>query len=135
MKKLMPVVLVLAVVLTYQVCSLFAQTNTVPELPPVPTEEPGGGAMSLLNLIITGLTPIVIFGIKKIVPKIPTVLLPVAAPVIGIILDFVLRKAGVDTGGTFAGAVWGALGLWLRELQDQTKKAILPKTAEIPAKP
>lgn len=83
----------------------------------------GGNALNLLNLLITGLTPIVILGIKKIVPDIPKWLLPLSAPVIGIGIDFVLRKAGLETGGAVSGALYGAAGTWLREFQDQVRQA------------
>lgn len=101
--------------------ALFAMTMAAFGADAPPAVPPPTDAINLLNLIITGLTPVVIFGVKKVVPTIPTVLLPVAAPVVGIGVDFALRKAGIETGGAVAGAVWGALGVWLRELQDQVR--------------
>lgn len=92
------------------------------EVPPVPAPTPEG-AVNWFNLIITGLTPIVILGLKKIVPQIPGWLLPIAAPVVGLGLGWALQKAGAPTDGGLPAIVWGGLGVWLRELQDQLRKA------------
>ena len=96
-------------------------TNAVP----IGDGEPVAHGLNLLNLLITGLTPIIIYGVKAVVPKIPKFLLPVAAPLVGIAVDFVLRKVGLETSGSFQAALWGAAGVWLREVQDQAKQAMV----------
>lgn len=88
----------------------------------IPTE-----IVNWLNLLITGLTPVVTLGLKKLVPRIPRIVLPLAAPVIGIGLDYVLRLASVETGGPWMAMVFGALGTWLYQGQKEVRLVITEK--------
>lgn len=95
---------------------------------PIPVE-----IVNWLNLLITGLTPVVTLGLKKLVPRIPRVVLPLAAPIIGIGLDFVLRLASVETGGWLSAMIYGSLGTWLYQAQKEvrlvaTEKELVPIT-------
>jgi hypothetical protein len=95
----------------------------------VPAVAPPADPMNWLNLIVVGVTPVVIALIKWGVPKVPGWTLPIAAPFVGIAVDFVLKKAGVATdGGVIQTALLGAAGVWLRELQDQVRQRVTPET-------
>ena len=83
---------------------------------------PLAAGLDWLNLVIAGLTPIVIAGIKKFVPKLPLWLLPFAAPLVGLALDQLSKFAFDHPGNWLAGPIAGATGLWLREVVDQTTK-------------
>lgn len=107
-------------VLVFMSVSLFGADLPAP-VPP--TDDPPGEALNWLNLLISGLTPMVVLGIRKLVPKIPKLVLPLAAPIIGMCLDWVLRLASVETGGWMTGLVYGAVGNWLYEAQKEVRLA------------
>jgi len=90
----------------------------------------GTSLANLINqlspLVITVSVPLIIIAIKKALPNIPTVLLPIAAPFVGILGDFLVTvvTGWAPAGGMVVAAAAGALGVFLREVVDQTKKAI-----------
>jgi len=77
----------------------------------------------LVQAIVTLGTPAVIAGVKLLVPRIKPVWLPLAAPVIGLLVTLASNYAGSPEVSPLAGAVAGGLGVWLREAADQIKKA------------
>lgn len=97
------------------------------DVPVTPVESPPPEALNWLNLIISGLTPMVVLGIRKLVPKIPKLVLPLAVPLIGMGIDWVLRMASVETGGPIWGLVYGAVGTWFYEAQKGVRVAIAEK--------
>lgn len=82
---------------------------------------------------ITGLipvvTPVVIWAIRLAVPKIPKMMLPILAPLVGAAADIAAYYAGLSGLAPLWGALLGAVGVWLRELVDQAKKALGPSAA------
>ena len=78
-------------------------------------------------LLITAITPALIGAIKKYLPgimgKVPTVLIPLAAPLIGIGIDYLGSLTVGGSAGTLNAALYGALGVWAREVLDQVKQA------------
>ena len=84
-------------------------------------------------LLITALVPVLIGGTKKFLPglmgKIPTFLIPIAAPLLGIGLDYLGSFATGTSAGTLKAAIYGGLGVWLREVVDQFKTAAVGKPA------
>lgn len=72
-----------------------------------------------LVMIIPVVVPLLIAGLKKWIPNIPTWTLPILAPGLGALADFVLQSAGVQTGGTLKGMLLGSAGVGIRELQNQ----------------
>lgn len=80
----------------------------------------------LVQAIVTLGTPAVIAGVKALVPRIKPVWLPLAAPVIGLLVTLASNYAGAPEVSPLAGAVAGGLGVWLREAADQIKKAAGP---------
>ena len=82
-------------------------------------------AAALAPLAISGLVPFVVAWIKKLAPAIPRVTLPFLCPLIGAgvqALDNV-TQLGLIEGGVVQGALYGALGTFLREAYDQTMRA------------
>lgn len=96
--------------------------GAVPDSAPVPPEAPVTTAMGWAALLIPLATPILIAAVKQLLPKIPRVALPVAAPLIGAVLQIVLNYAGMTDADTLTGMVLGAAGVALREAVDQVKK-------------
>jgi hypothetical protein len=79
----------------------------------------------LIQAVVTVGTPLVIAAVKKLIPKIPSVWLPLAAPLVGVLVTVATNYAGAPEVPVLAGAIAGGLGVWLREAADQLKKAAL----------
>lgn len=83
---------------------------------------------TMLSLLLQAFVPfasVFVVGLaRRVMPAIPKVVLPLAAPVVGVGL-------AVLTGITDPshGAVLGALGVFVREVVDQAQKLISPPTA------
>lgn len=74
--------------------------------------------------LIAVLVPIVVAAVKKMLPKVPSWALPLLAPIIGAAGDAILAVlAGIPMTG-WQGALAGLAGVGVREIVDQTKKAI-----------
>lgn len=116
-----------AIVYTF---SALAQTNapTVPDATtpaPLPT--------TLLNyweLAIAGLTPLIVTGIWKLVPKIPSAVIPLTTPVIGILLGLLMNWLGKANLSWVDMGTAGALAVFVREAVNQaiTKRLTTPPT-------
>jgi hypothetical protein len=80
--------------------------------------------LSLLPMLVSVLSPVVVAGVKKVVPKVPKVLLPLASVAVGtagaVLSDHVFGSAL----GASGGAVAGAVGVAVREVLDQVKAAL-----------
>lgn len=77
---------------------------------------------SIWLAIIPIVTPLIIAGIKWGIPRVPTKLLPILAPILGMALDLVLHFAAGTNLNPTAGALLGMAGVGLREAVDQVKK-------------
>lgn len=74
--------------------------------------------------LIAAVVPVIVAAFKKLLPKVPTFLLPLLAPLLGAAGDFLLSLlAGVPATG-WKGALAGLAGVGVREIVDQTKKAL-----------
>ena len=76
-----------------------------------------------LVLIIPLVVPLLIAGLKKFLPDVPSWALPILAPALGAVADLALQTSGVETGGMIKGALLGSAGVGLRELQNQVMQA------------
>ncbi|WP_221029917.1 hypothetical protein [Actomonas aquatica] len=76
-------------------------------------------ALTWQQALIPVLTPLIIGGVRWLLPKIPKVWLPLAAPVIGLLIDLVSHfTMQTDINPTVALAL-GAAGVGLREAKKQ----------------
>lgn len=110
---------------TLQRLNLWALALAVSLISLCAAEDSGSGttaAVTWASLMIPAATPLLIAAVKALVPRIPPVLLPIAAPVIGAALQIVLNYAGMTDSGTLTGIILGAAGVGLREAVDQVKK-------------
>jgi hypothetical protein len=73
-------------------------------------------------IIIAGVPLVTIF-VKKLIPANLMALVPVIAVVLGPVLDYVVSWVIGKAADPTAGAMYGALGVVLREVVDQIKKA------------
>ncbi len=69
--------------------------------------------------LIPVLTPLVIAGVKWLVPSIPKAWLPLSAPVIGLLIDVVTHFAAGTAMNPTVALVLGAAGVGLREAKKQ----------------
>ena len=81
---------------------------------------------TITPFVLTAVVPLVIAGLKKVWANVPGYLLPIAAPIFGMALDFALGAflGMAPVGNPYVAALMGALGVWLREVVDQAKKAL-----------
>lgn len=76
--------------------------------------------------IIPLIVPIVIAGVKALLPRVPVWVLPVLAPLLGAALDILSYYAGlVAASSPLLGAVLGGAGVAVREIQDQVRKTLV----------
>ena len=96
------------------VSQALAQTNVIV----LPGVTPTGqiDITNLMNLLILGLTPVVIQGIKWLIPKVPDVVLNLLAPLAGVGIALLLNACGVGLSTGWGAAIWGGCGTWLYEL-------------------
>lgn len=80
----------------------------------------------LMQAVITIGTPLVIAGVKALVPRIKPVYLPLAAPVVGFLISVVGNFAGAPEVHPALALGLGLAGVGLREAADQLKKAVPP---------
>jgi len=88
--------------------------------------DPSQTAAQAITLLTPVIVPIIVWGAKKILSNIPSMLLPILATALGV----AVTQVGVlITGGHYgliAGALLGLGGVGLREVLDQVKQTIGP---------
>lgn len=77
--------------------------------------------------IIPFLAPILTMYIKKLIPKLPSALVPLIPVLLGSLADFIMTRSGMNGSNGAAGAILGASAVFVRELQRETKEAIVSK--------
>ena len=78
---------------------------------------------TLFPALIPVVTPLLIAGVKKLIPFISKPLLPIIAILLGALIDILSSLATGTSMNPIYGAVLGAAGIGLREVVDQVKKA------------
>ena len=77
------------------------------------------------NALITAIVPIIVAGLKKLMPDIPKLLIPILAVILGIGSNWLMAKSGILADSSWAlGALCGAAGIGLREIAVQTTGAV-----------
>jgi hypothetical protein len=117
------ILLVVAVVFVMQGVAL-AQTAAADQAPSIWTQ--------LLPLLITGLVPLLIALTKLALPMVPKWLPPILAPLLGLVLGYVESLLTAGNFNPLNMALYGALGVWLREVVDQLKKLATTIPAALP---
>jgi hypothetical protein len=78
----------------------------------------------LLQPLLVLLVPLIISQGKKYLGTNAQWVIPASAPIIGALVDFLQSFATNTSLGPLQAAVYGGLGVWLRELYDQVKKSM-----------
>ena len=79
-----------------------------------------------VTLMLPVVVPVLLALVRLVVPKIPKVAIPVLAPVLGAALEILGYYGGLTNGNPIAGAIYGGLGVLVREVVDQIRKAVAP---------
>jgi MFS superfamily sulfate permease-like transporter len=108
----------------------FAQTNMVPVTAPLPQT-----VSQYWDLIIAAVTPLIVTGVWKLMPKIPKWVLPVSTPVIGILLGLAMNKLASANLGWVDMAKAGALAVFVREVINQAVTQQLQPPTPAPSIP
>jgi hypothetical protein len=81
--------------------------------------------LELVQMAIPLLVPILVLIVKAILPKLPKAAPLLLAPILGAALDILTYYIGLGGWSPLTGALLGALGVFIREVVDQLKKAAL----------
>lgn len=74
--------------------------------------------------LIAVLVPLVVGGFKKLLPNVPTVLLPILAALLGPVFELGISYVTMAEFTGVAGALMGLAGVGLREVKDQVVKSV-----------
>jgi hypothetical protein len=110
--------------LTLIVC-LFAPAVFAADAPPAVTDTSAAGlAIALIGTVGGAAIPLVVLGVKRVLPNIPRILLPtLVIPTLGVLAGYVGTIAsGDELAGTVGGAIAALGSLYLRETWDTAKK-------------
>jgi hypothetical protein len=88
-------------------------------------------SLSWVQFLIPVVVPLLIAGLKKLWPSVPSALLPWLCPLLGVAADQIAKLAGSGGAPAEVAVALGALGLYLREVVDQAKKAIGPNNPSL----
>lgn len=115
--------------------AVLAQTNTIP-VPEIPGQLPKN-LSQYWDLVIAAVTPLLVTGIWKLVPKLPKWVLPTITPLIGIGLGLLVNWLTTANLGWVDMAKAGALAVFIREVINQaiTKRLATPDPAPTPPTP
>jgi len=93
--------------------TVLAQTN-LPADAPLPTT-----TADYWRYAVAIITPLIVGGMKKLVPALPTWILPVSTPFVGMALGAALKALGASHMGWIDMAQAGALAVFVRESWNQ----------------
>lgn len=115
----------LVALVTLPLAVIAQTTNTLPTLGDLPAT-----VSQYWDLIISAVTPFIVTGIAKVVPKIPKWVLPAVTPLVGIGLGLIYNKVAGANLGWVDMAKLGAIAVFVREVVNQTvtKRLLTPST-------
>lgn len=100
----------------FVLCGLAQPTNTVPDVSGAPLP---ASTFEFWTYGIAIIVPLLVGGMKKLVPKIPTWVLPVSTPFVGLLLGFILKWVGWANLSWVDMAQAGGLAVLIRESWNQ----------------
>lgn len=84
-------------------------------------------AQTITNFLTPVIIPLLIAGMKKLKPNIPTWFIPILAPLLGTLTGYIATIALHNTGNLWLSAALGLAGVGVREVVDQLKPTPQPK--------
>lgn len=85
----------------------------------------------LINSIISILAPVVVMWIKKLIPNWPKAVVLLIPVLLGALAGFLMERAGLES-NVVLGVIFGALGVFVREVGDQLGKVVEAKRNDQP---
>lgn len=132
----------LAFVLSVFGLAVLAQTNTGGPTNIIGSTAPPSGsvdAMGLLLIVIPLGVPIIVAIGKFFIPKLPSWTLPIIAPSLGILIDYITARVTAGTFSPVTAALLGSAGVGIREIVDQMRQQMNnstpPSATTTPPKP
>lgn len=89
----------------------------------VPVAAPAVSANNLVQWLTPLVVPLILAGLKKVLPSLPSALIPLLAPVLGVILDLANHLATGHTTNLVVALGLGLLGVGVREVKEAIKPA------------
>jgi len=111
--------------------AVFAQTNTTPELP----ADLPKSVSQFWDYGISLVTPLIIMGVYKLMPKIPKWVLPTITPLVGIGLGLAVNALTSANLGWVDMAKAGALAVFIREVINQAVTKNMTSSTPAPTPP
>jgi len=107
----------------------YAQVTNDPlvVVPPITAPDTGINWQVLVLSILPLLVPILVTGVKTLLTKVPTWMLPILAPALGAVIDLISAKIGGFGASPILAAALGSAGVGLREIKDQVQQRIQNK--------
>lgn len=81
-------------------------------------------ANDVVALLTPVVVPLIIAGMKLLMPKIPSWILPLIAPVLGVLINIIDQAVTSHAGNIWLAAALGLAGVGVREVVDQTKQTV-----------
>lgn len=88
-----------------------------------PAQASGLTPAAVIQWLTPAVVPLLLAGVKQVMPKLPTWTIPLLAPVLGILLDVVNSMATSHQSNFLAAAALGLAGVGIREVKDTLKPA------------
>src|SRR5262245_18557902 len=88
------------------------------QAPTPPPDAPPATTLGWFTLMLPALVPLLIAAAKWAVPYIPSAAIPIAAPLLGAAINILGYYAGLADFNPMWAAIFGALGVALREIVD-----------------
>lgn len=85
----------------------------------------------LINSIISILAPVAAMWIKKLIPNWPKAVVLLIPVLLGALAGFLMERAGLES-NVVLGVIFGALGVFVREVGDQLGKVVEAKRNDQP---
>lgn len=108
-------------VLSVLICFFPAPMRADPASVVVPSTDTGGPWW--VQMATAVLVPLILAGVKKVLPSLPSAVIPWIAPFLGILIEFGEHFVTQHPTNVLAGALLGIAGIGVRELKDKVLPA------------
>lgn len=137
MKKPVLFLLMAAVFAVAFTGALFGQTNESGTETPmqIPIGDIPVTRSQLWMFAIASVTPLIIHGIKTVVPRIPKPMLPISTPIVGVLLGLLVNWLAGKQLAWLDMTSAGAMAVFVREAWNQNVTRALVRAHEIPTAP
>jgi MFS superfamily sulfate permease-like transporter len=79
---------------------------------------------SIVQWLTPILVPLILAGVKRVLPNLPSVVIPLCAPALGLVIELVNVLATKHEGNFLVAAALGLVGIGLREVKENLKPSV-----------